>query len=138
MISCAFCSLLLSRTAIDPLHSGANPDFSASELLYQVQATHTRILLVHPDALETALVVAKEANIPQSWIVLFNKTGTSEASAGSAHASFITVDELVVYGRRVTLGFKEKKLAKGEGKTKLAFLSFSSGTTGKPKVRPSP
>lgn len=30
--------------------------------------------------------------------------------------------------------FIERRLAKGEAKTKVAFLSFSSGTTGKPKV----
>lgn len=31
--------------------------------------------------------------------------------------------------------FVERRLAKGEAKTKVAFLSFSSGTTGRPKVR---
>lgn len=32
------------------------------------------------------------------------------------------------------MAYTERALRPGEGKTKLAFLSFSSGTTGKPKA----
>jgi acyl-coenzyme A synthetase/AMP-(fatty) acid ligase len=45
------------------------------------------------------------------------------------------VDDLIQNGLRSESNFVERKLQKGEAKTKVAFLSFSSGTTGKPKVR---
>jgi 4-coumarate--CoA ligase len=45
-----------------------------------------------------------------------------------------TVETLVTQGLASPPRFTERKLRSGEGKTKVAFLSFSSGTTGKPKV----
>lgn len=47
---------------------------------------------------------------------------------------FISLDELVSEGLSSPASFEEIRLAPGEGKSKLAFLSFSSGTTGRPKV----
>ena len=46
--------------------------------------------------------------------------------------------DLIALGRASKPNFVERKLAPGEGRTKLAFLSFSSGTTGRPKVRAQP
>lgn len=43
--------------------------------------------------------------------------------------------DLVEEGLARPTSFVERTLAPGEAKTKLAFLSCSSGTTGKPKVR---
>ena len=45
-----------------------------------------------------------------------------------------TISDLVKEGLSQYPSFKERKLNPGEAKTKLAFLSFSSGTTGKPKA----
>lgn len=49
-----------------------------------------------------------------------------------------TVEELVQEGLSLPLppAFVEKRLTQGENQRKIAFLSFSSGTTGKPKVIP--
>ncbi|KAG1879088.1 hypothetical protein F4604DRAFT_1954267 [Suillus subluteus] len=46
----------------------------------------------------------------------------------------ITVGTLIQQGLRSEPNFVERRLRKGEAKTKVAFLSFSSGTTGKPKA----
>ena len=46
----------------------------------------------------------------------------------------VTVEDLIEEGLVQRQAFSERKLAPGEGKKKLAFLSFSSGTTGRPKV----
>jgi 4-coumarate--CoA ligase len=47
-----------------------------------------------------------------------------------------TLEQLVEEGKRFKEPtFQERRLRKDEGKTKIAFLSFSSGTTGRPKVR---
>ena len=42
--------------------------------------------------------------------------------------------ELIAYGLAQQPHFVERTLNPGEGKTKIAFLSYSSGTTGKPKA----
>ena len=50
-------------------------------------------------------------------------------------ANNTTVEERVAQGLEHTQRFVERRLQPEEGKRKLAFLSFSSGTTGRPKVR---
>ena len=54
------------------------------------------------------------------------------ASQAHAHAS---LQALVEEGLAAPTAFVERRLGPGEGRKKLAFLSFSSGTTGRPKVR---
>lgn len=78
-------------------------------------------------ALETAQIVG----FPLDRIVLFNVKGISDQVNKGRHE---TVSSLLEFGLRNKTQFVERKLAPGEGKTKLAFLSFSSGTTGRPKV----
>ncbi|KAG9227448.1 hypothetical protein CCMSSC00406_0000906 [Pleurotus cornucopiae] len=109
--------------------SGANPDFTVDELAYQLEATKATFMFVYSDAqaVGTAVAAARRVNIPLSRVVLFG--AASELSPESA-----TVDELARQGLLSRETFVERRLAPGEGKTKLAFLSFSSGTTGKPKV----
>uniref|UniRef100_A0A8H7XP03 Uncharacterized protein n=1 Tax=Psilocybe cubensis TaxID=181762 RepID=A0A8H7XP03_PSICU len=110
--------------------SGANPDFLSSELLYQFHETKASLMIVHPDSLDVALEVAKQAGLPSDRIILFSANdGTEKPSEGHE-----TVDSLVELGLRSNLAFTERTFAPGEAKTKLAFLSFSSGTTGRPKA----
>src|ERR1700683_3768261 len=45
-----------------------------------------------------------------------------------------TLEDLVAEGLNIEPHFVERRLAPREAKTKVAFLSFSSGTTGRPKV----
>lgn len=52
-----------------------------------------------------------------------------------AHKEQTTLQQLVDYGLSKEQAFVEPILKPGEAKKKLAFFSFSSGTTGKPKVR---
>ncbi|TFK39014.1 phenylacetyl-CoA ligase [Crucibulum laeve] len=109
--------------------SGANPDFSSNELLYQLRETEASIIIVHPDALATALSAALEAGVSSERVVLFN--AKESVPSNTTHE---TVNDLIELGLRSELAFVERRLRPGEAKTKLAFLSFSSGTTGKPKA----
>lgn len=112
-------------------YSGANPDFSSSELVYQLKETKASVLIVHPDAVQTALAAAKAADISSDRVVVFD--GTFPTKIPSNHR---TVGNLISEGlKKPDPSFVERTLKSGEGRTKLAFLSFSSGTTGKPKVR---
>ncbi|OJT02330.1 4-coumarate--CoA ligase-like 7 [Trametes pubescens] len=104
---------------------GANPAYTADELLYQLTATKARVLIAHPGSLPVALEAARGARIPLDRVVVF------DAVHG---ASNTTVHELIAEGLEHTQQFVERRLQPGEGKRKLAFLSFSSGTTGRPKT----
>ncbi|PFH53345.1 hypothetical protein AMATHDRAFT_138090 [Amanita thiersii Skay4041] len=108
--------------------SGANPDFAVNELLYQINETKPAVLFVYPERLDTATEAARLAGIPSDRIIVF------DVPSMSVHTKYPSVEQLVQEGLQSNQTFVERKLKPGEGKTKLAFLSFSSGTTGKPKA----
>ncbi|KII86637.1 hypothetical protein PLICRDRAFT_177391 [Plicaturopsis crispa FD-325 SS-3] len=117
--------------------SGANPTYTTSELSYQAEATHAVLTFTVPAALPVVL----SAGIPPDRIVLFDVPAVALDNASpkpplarTAHEKHPTVNDLVAYGLSQPTSFVERRLAPGEAKTKLAFLSFSSGTTGRPKA----
>ena len=85
------------------------------------------MLIAHASSLPVALAAAKKAGVPSERVIVF------DAVEG---ANNTTVHTLIEEGLAQPQQFVERRLAPGEGKKKLAFLSFSSGTTGRPKVRP--
>ena len=88
-------------------------------------------MIVHPESLDTALSAAHAYGISPQRIILFD--GKSPSTHAPNHR---TVENLVKQGLSTDdPTFVERRLKPGEARTKLAFLSFSSGTTGKPKVR---
>ncbi|KAI8989132.1 amp dependent CoA ligase [Trametes punicea] len=105
--------------------TGANPAYTADELLYQLTATGARLLIAHPGSLPIALEAARGAALPPERVVVF------DAVPG---ANITTVHTLIAQGLEHTQRFAEPRLQPGESKRKLAFLSFSSGTTGRPKA----
>jgi len=109
--------------------SGANPDFSANELLYQLQATKSALLIAGPDGLAVAEAAAQQYGLSSDRILVFN-------AASSFQTEKVSIEEMIKLGRTHAPSFTERRLKPGEGKTKVAFLSFSSGTTGRPKVNP--
>ncbi len=46
----------------------------------------------------------------------------------------LTVDDLISVGSHSTVNLKKKQFHPGEARRRIAFLCFSSGTTGNPKV----
>ncbi|ESK95807.1 phenylacetyl- ligase [Moniliophthora roreri MCA 2997] len=104
--------------------TGANPDFSANELIYQLQTSKATLIMAHPDALETTRAAAELCGFPTERIILLNMNTPS-------NHSYLTVDDLVKEGLSKPFAFTEPKI---DPRNKLAFLSYSSGTTGKPKA----
>ncbi|KAL0951459.1 hypothetical protein HGRIS_008147 [Hohenbuehelia grisea] len=105
--------------------STANPAYTTDELLYQLETTKPVVLFTQADSLETALASARQHGLPNDRIVILDQ---------STHPSFATLPGLIAYGLRQQTAFVERRLAAGEAKTKIAFLCFSSGTTGRPKA----
>ena len=112
--------------------------------------TKAKFIITHPASLDTALKASSSLSIAVDRIaIILPPTHAHHPSSSHYHArpeeglatarqKVVTVQSLIERG----LGdltvkgprFVERMLQKGEAKTKLAFLSFSSGTTGKPKV----
>ena len=115
-------------TWLNSNHSCANPAYSAGELAYQLSITKAFVVIVHPSSLRTALEATRQSGVAADHIILIDELKSKSP------VPFPTISNLVKDGLSEPLSFKERRLSPGEGKTKVAFLSFSSGTTGKPKV----
>lgn len=95
--------------------------------------TQSKFVITIDDILPVALEAARKIGIPEENIILL-PTPTPPSNPAPAH--FARIDDLIKFGLACPTQFEERKLAPGEGKTKVAFLCMSSGTTGKPKVTP--
>ena len=113
--------------------SCANPSYTVDELVHQLRLTNALVVFSSPDSVDTALAAARQCGIPADHVVVMDSK-FSKVSDASKVISFPSVDDLIKEGLSRPASFIERKLEPGEAKTKLAFLSFSSGTTGKPKV----
>ncbi|KAH7926478.1 acetyl-CoA synthetase-like protein [Leucogyrophana mollusca] len=102
--------------------SGANPTYTCDELVHQIETTKATVIVAHPVSLDTALAAARVSGIPAGRVLTFGESSQK------------SVDSLVKEGLSHNPNFVERKLKPGEGQTKIAFLNFSSGTTGKPKA----
>ncbi|ETW87101.1 hypothetical protein HETIRDRAFT_377848 [Heterobasidion irregulare TC 32-1] len=109
--------------------TAANPVYNADELLYQLETTKAVNIIVHPDFLSAVLIAAQKAGISNDRIIPLDALSPSESARVGPN-----VHELIEYGLSQNPNFVERRLRPGEAKTKLAFMSFSSGTTGKPKA----
>lgn len=107
----------------------ANPSYTADELAYQLRITKATVVMAHPASVETALGAARQCGIAADHIILIDRLQTRSP------IPYATLPELVGEGLTQPISFTERKLSPGEAKTKLALLSCSSGTTGRPKVR---
>ncbi|KAF7981172.1 hypothetical protein HWV62_34951 [Athelia sp. TMB] len=102
----------------------SNPAYTVDELVYQLDLTKAKLIITSSAVMEIAFAAARKVGLGPDRIVLL----TPEAS------QHCTIDSLVKEGLAQKHQFRERILAPGEAKTKLAILSFSSGTTGKPKA----
>nr|CDI56243.1 related to phenylacetyl-CoA ligase [Melanopsichium pennsylvanicum 4] len=129
--------------------SPANPAFLAKELAFQLEESDSKLLFVSEDpvSLKNGFEAASLAKIPRDRVVIVQEPITvlkySESNYGRIQKKSQgawTLAGLIEQGRAIVkekgdsiLSSTRHKLAPGESKTKIAFLSFSSGTTGLPK-----
>lgn len=110
------------------MYRPANPSYTADELVHQLTLTDSRLLVTHSASFSAAVSAAKTVGLPLDRVVIID---SRPASVSAVHP---TIDELVQAGLSKPAVYEERRLKAGEAKTKLAFLCFSSGTTGKPKA----
>ena len=87
-------------------------------------------IVAHPDVLRVATKAAEQSGIPPDRLVLL---GTPERV--TPNFSGYNLYSLIEQGLSQEAKFVECRLEPGKAKTRVAFLLFSSGTTGKPKAR---
>ncbi|KAF9033174.1 hypothetical protein BJ165DRAFT_1515946 [Panaeolus papilionaceus] len=107
--------------------SPANPGYTADELKYLVSMTDAKLIITHPACLNAAKTAARDLGIAEERIILFDNNSPTKPP-------YTTLGELMEIGRSHTQNYTPVVFEPGEGLTTTAFLSFSSGTTGKPKA----
>jgi acyl-CoA synthetase (AMP-forming)/AMP-acid ligase II len=108
--------------------SPANVAYSASELTHQLKTSGAKLLFTCAPVLETALQSAKDAGIPEDKVIILELPGFPSPS------KFKTVDDLIDLGRK-SAELDALQWAKGQGARQVAFLCYSSGTSGLPVSR---
>ncbi|KAJ3512390.1 hypothetical protein NLJ89_g3552 [Agrocybe chaxingu] len=107
----------------------SNPLLNVDELVYQLETAGVTFVLVHSSVLTTALDAARTTGLPLDRVVLLDHSPSSHGLE-----SVQSVPTLIKLGHERMRMFSERVLCTGEGKTKIALLCWSSGTTGKPKA----
>ncbi|EOO00769.1 putative 4-coumarate- ligase protein [Phaeoacremonium minimum UCRPA7] len=108
------------------IFSGANPAYTVPELVHQMKNTTAKVILAHPNFLETALEAASKAGIPKSRVFQF-----SDVENRTHHG---IPDWRAMIGSP-TEGdtYQWPDFSPKESRTAVATINYSSGTTGLPK-----
>ena len=94
---------------------------------YQLEITESSLVIAYSANLQTALSAMKARNISANRLILL------DAPDANNDAPFASIESLIVEHERYP-PYAEHTFKSGEGKTAIALLCFSSGTTGSPKV----
>jgi long-subunit acyl-CoA synthetase (AMP-forming) len=96
----------------------ANPAYTPKELAYQLEMTNAKVLIAHATNIDSALAAAKLVGLPKSNVFVFG----NQAAQGCLPYTQVFLGE-----RRAN----PVELSAEETKETVAYLCFSSGTTGK-------
>jgi acyl-CoA synthetase (AMP-forming)/AMP-acid ligase II len=109
----------------------ANAAFTPSELAYQLKDSGSRALFTCPSKFETACKAADLAGIPRTNVFLLPVPG-DYASPKTAIDGFTSIEDLIRRGQKLQ-GLSAQKWTKGQARRQVAYLCYSSGTSGTPK-----
>ncbi|KAI8989046.1 phenylacetyl-CoA ligase [Trametes punicea] len=119
--------LTLGTQKLGGIVAALSATLTPDELAYQLTVARPSLLVAHVENLPAALQAAKAVNLPSSRIIVLDG---QKAQTKLPHPS---VEDLI--NQKTLPPFSEITFTKpGEARAKIAFLCFSSGTTGKPKA----
>lgn len=107
----------------------ASAAYSAPELEHQLRSAGVKALFTCIPLLETALTAAKAAGIPDDRVFLLPVPGFDKK------LPFKTIDDLVEEGKGLP-ELPPLNWTKGQGARQVAYLCYSSGTSGLPVSEP--
>ncbi|KAG5787061.1 hypothetical protein H9Q69_013865 [Fusarium xylarioides] len=112
---------------VDGIVTPASSAHSASELEHQLRSSGAKALFTCAPLLSTALKAASAVGIPEKHIFLLPlpKTPSEE--------SFKTIEDLIAEGKTLP-PLELAAWTPGQGKRQVAYLCYSSGTSGLPKA----
>lgn len=123
-----YISVLHSVHRLSGIATPANVAYSASELEHQLKSSGVKVLFTCVPVLETALKAAKGAGIPEDKVFLL------DLPYHAKQPNFRTVNDLIEIGRSAP-ELEPLQWTKGQGARQVAFLCYSSGTSGLPVSR---
>ncbi|AEO54782.1 hypothetical protein MYCTH_2297791 [Thermothelomyces thermophilus ATCC 42464] len=122
-----YLSVLHAVHRLSGIATPANVAYSASELAHQLRSSGAKALFTCVPVLETALQAAKAVGIPEDKVFIMDLPNQTQKPP------FKTVDDLVELGRSLP-DLEPLRWVKGQGARQVAFLCYSSGTSGLPKA----
>ncbi|KAI5925713.1 hypothetical protein F4810DRAFT_717391 [Camillea tinctor] len=105
----------------------ANAMYSTSELEHQLKSSGVKALITCIPLLDTALKATRACGIPDDNVFLLDLPGHAK------DVSFKTVNDLIAEGRSLP-EVERLSWTKGQGARQVAYLCYSSGTSGLPKA----
>ncbi|KAF5665123.1 phenylacetyl ligase [Fusarium circinatum] len=111
---------------LNAIASPANAAYSVSELTHQLRSTSAKVLFTCVPLLPVALEAAAAAKISQDHIFILDMPGQINNSR------FVALSTLIEEGRQLPR-LPPLKWVKEQGKRQVAYICFSSGTSGLPK-----
>ncbi|KAI0711319.1 phenylacetyl-CoA ligase [Earliella scabrosa] len=103
-----------------------SPALTHQELVHQLKIAEPSLLIGYPDNMRTALGAMGDIGLSKDRMVLVDGHLAPDTAATSV--------EDLLQSHRIYDGYVEHRLLGGQAKTTIAFLCFSSGTTGEPKA----
>jgi acyl-CoA synthetase (AMP-forming)/AMP-acid ligase II len=103
----------------------ANAMYSAAELGHQLKSSGSKALFTCAPLLETALKAARASDIPDDRVFVLDMPGQQH------DRKFRTIDDLIAEGRSLP-ELEPLRWTKGQGARQVAYLCYSSGTSGLP------
>ena len=116
--------LFLGTIGAGGIFAGTNPGYTPEELVHHIRSADVKYLITEPEMLQSILAAAKECDIPESHILIFNVDGRDVPEG------FQSWETLLNQGEEDWVRFDDLDTARN---TEAARL-FSSGTTGLPKA----
>ncbi|KAF9781944.1 hypothetical protein IL306_012666, partial [Fusarium sp. DS 682] len=112
---------------VDGIVTPASSAHSASELEHQLRSSGAKALFTCVPLLSTALKAASGVGIPEKHVFLLPLPDTP------SEGSFKTIEDLISEGQNLP-ALEIPPWAPGQGKRQVAYLCYSSGTSGLPKA----
>jgi 4-coumarate--CoA ligase len=130
--SCFFPVVIVGTIMAGGIFTGANPTYTPRELAYQLTDSGAKFLITSDASIDVAAAAAKQANLPESSVFLFDDGFATFEGRGQGQGNLRHWTDLLA-SEDVGKKFSWDNLSVQDVNTTTVTLNYSSGTTGVPK-----